>query len=70
MPDEGHDARALPPLVWIAGIPTIGGLVLQSVLAPDTPAWGFYEVFGFVVAAVAAATYGLIKLVKRAFGER
>lgn len=33
-----------------AGLVAVAGIVLQSLIAPEVPAWGFIEILGFAVA--------------------
>lgn len=53
------------PFAITAGLVAIGGIILQSLLAPAAPAWGFYETIGFVVAAAI-----MVHAVVRVFRER
>lgn len=43
----------------------VSGMVAQALLAPEEPAWGFYEICGFAIAGVPWLVLGVEWLVPR-----
>lgn len=60
--DAPEPGRHWAGAVIVAGICVLVGFALQALLAPDAPAWGFYEVSGFVAATVVFAWVGIVHL--------